>query len=156
LLHAPKEVSDPIKYVFSEIVRNTLEHSGSPVGAFVAAQYYAKSKRIAIGIADAGIGVFQHMKRFHSVVSAGDAITLALQPGITGTTQRIGGTETNAGAGLFYTKSIASLSKNMFLIYSGDAAYRLMGGGKKTAPDLHANPIDDPGLFNALYMYVQC
>lgn len=30
LLHAPAEVADPIKYVFSEMVRNALEHSGSP------------------------------------------------------------------------------------------------------------------------------
>ena len=57
LLHAPHAVADPIKYVFSEMVRNSLEHSQSPVGAIVCAQYYRDSKRIAIGIADGGIGI---------------------------------------------------------------------------------------------------
>ncbi|MBN8875885.1 MAG: hypothetical protein J0H67_23860, partial [Rhodospirillales bacterium] len=47
LLHAPPAVADPIRYVFSEMVRNALEHSQSPVGAFVCAQYYRESKRIA-------------------------------------------------------------------------------------------------------------
>jgi hypothetical protein len=45
LLHVEPEVADPIKYVFSEMVRNALEHSSSSVGAFVAAQYYPKTKR---------------------------------------------------------------------------------------------------------------
>jgi anti-sigma regulatory factor (Ser/Thr protein kinase) len=67
LLHAPAEVADPIKYVFSEMVRNAMEHANSSVGAFVAAQYYAESQRIAIGIADAGIGIYEHMRQFHPV-----------------------------------------------------------------------------------------
>jgi len=67
LLHAPPQVADQFKYVFSEMVRNVLEHSQSPVGAFVAAQYYAETKRIAIGIADAGIGIYEHLRQFHDV-----------------------------------------------------------------------------------------
>jgi anti-sigma regulatory factor (Ser/Thr protein kinase) len=149
LLHAPAEVADPIKYVFSEMVRNVLEHSDSPIGAFVAAQYYAETHRIAIGIADAGIGIFNHMKRFHHVTNSKEAITLALQPGITGTSSRIGGTKFNAGAGLFFTKSIASFSKNMFLLYSGDAAYRLMRGPANRSIKLQTNPLDDAHLFPA-------
>ncbi len=147
LLHVQAEVADPIKYVFSEMVRNVLEHSSSPVGAFVAAQYYPQTKRIAIGIADAGIGVCEHMSQFHDVKNSKDAISLALQPGITGTTGRIGGTARNAGAGLFFTKSIASHSRNMFLLYSGDAAYRLMRGPEKQVVKLRTNPTDDPHLF---------
>jgi len=147
LLHAEKEVADPIKYVFSEMVRNALEHSGSPVGAFVAAQYYKESKRIAIGIADAGVGVYEHMRRFHKVNDSKEAMLLALQPGITGTTGRVGGTARNAGAGLFFTKSIASFSRNMFMMYSGDAAYRLMRGPDNRVVKLQANPALDPHLF---------
>jgi anti-sigma regulatory factor (Ser/Thr protein kinase) len=147
LLHAEKEVADPIKYVFSEMVRNALEHANSPVGAFVAAQYYKDSKRIAIGIADAGIGIHSHMSRFHRVKNSQEAIILALQPGITGTTGRIGGTARNAGAGLFFTKSIASFSRNMFLLYSGDAAYRLMRGPENKVAKLYANPTQDHHLF---------
>lgn len=143
LLHAPREIADPIKYVFSEMVRNSLEHSQSPVGAFVCAQYYKTSNRISIGIADAGIGILEHMQRFHDVKTSSQAITLALQPGITGTTSRIGGNEFNAGAGLFFTKSIAALSKNFFILYSGDSAFRLLRGRGDQTPELHPDPTDD-------------
>lgn len=147
LLHAPPAVADPIKYVFSEMVRNALEHSQSPVGAIVCAQYYRESKRIAIGIADGGIGIRQSMMRSHKVETDRDAINLALQPGITGTTSRIGGNEFNAGAGLFFTKSIATLSRNRFFLYSGDSMFRLMLTRKRYKPELQTNPSRDPHAF---------
>jgi hypothetical protein len=53
----------------------------------------------------------ESMALSHRVPTDAAALRLALQPGITGTTHRIGGTEFNAGAGLFFTKSIASLSR---------------------------------------------
>lgn len=147
LLHAPPAVADPIRYVFSEMVRNALEHSQSSVGAFVCAQYYRKSKRIAIGIADSGVGVLRSMRRSHKISSSKEAITLALQPGITGTTSRIGGNEFNAGAGLFFTKSISVMSRNRFVLYSGDSMYRLMQTRKRDEPALFADPILDPHTF---------
>jgi anti-sigma regulatory factor (Ser/Thr protein kinase) len=147
LLHAPAAVADPIKYVFSEMVRNALEHSASPVGALVCAQYYRKTKRIAIGIADAGIGVLASMSRHHRVRTSQEAIALGLQPGITGTTSRIGGNQFNAGAGLFFTKSIAVLSRNRFFLYSGDSMFRLMKTRKRNQPVLHADPALDPHAF---------
>ena len=155
LLHAPAEVADPIKYVFSEMVRNSIEHASSKVGAFVAAQYYAESQRIAIGIADAGIGIFEHMRQFHTVENSKEAMALALRPGISGTTSRLGGTEFNAGAGLFFTKSIASLSKNNFVLYSGDAAYRLNRGKTKRLSQLHTDPLDDAHTFPGNLPYWQ-
>ena len=147
LLHAPAAVADPIKYVFSEMVRNVLEHSDSPVGAFVCAQYYRKTKRIAIGIADAGIGILRSMERHHQVHTSRDALRLALQPGVTGTTNRIGGNQFNAGAGLFFTKSIAVLSRNRFFLYSGDSMFRLMKTRKRYESELHSDPINDPHTF---------
>lgn len=147
LLHAPPHVADPIRYVFSEMARNVLEHSGSPVGAFVCAQYYRKSNRIAIGIADAGIGIRASMARSHNVATDKDAIRLALQPGVTGTTSRLGGTEFNAGAGLFFTKSIAALSRNFFLLYSGDALFKLLRTPQAQQSELHADPAMDRHRF---------
>lgn len=144
LLHAPPEVADPIKYVFSEIVRNVLEHSRSPIGAFVCAQYYQRSKKISIGVADCGIGILGHMRQHHNVSNSRDAILLALQPGITGTTNRPGGTPYNAGAGLFFTKSISLLSRNYFMVYSGDAIFRLNRTKQRDAVHLHADPLFDP------------
>jgi len=147
LLHAPSAVADPIRYVFSEMVRNALEHSRSPVGAFVCAQYYSQSRRIAIGIADAGIGILSSMERSHPVRTSSEALRMALQPGISGTTSRIGGNEFNAGAGLFFTKSIATLSRNRFFLYSGDSMFRLMKTRKRHDPVLQADPIRDPHTF---------
>ncbi|WP_139234222.1 ATP-binding protein [Methylobacterium pseudosasicola] len=147
LLHAPSSVADPIKYVFSEMVRNALEHSRSEVGVFVCAQYYRESKKISIGIADAGIGVPSAMARHHKFDSPAEAIRLALQPGITGTTSRIGGNEFNAGAGLFFTKSIATLSRNRFLLYSRSSMFRLMQTRMRHKPALEVDPIHDPHKF---------
>jgi anti-sigma regulatory factor (Ser/Thr protein kinase) len=137
LLHAPPAVADPIKYVFSEMVRNALEHSQSSVGAIVCAQYYSESKRIAIGIADAGMGIYKSMERSHAVKDDQSAINLALQPGITGTTSRVGGNEFNAGAGLFFTKSIATLSRNRFFLFSGESMFRLMLTRKKLGTSIN-------------------
>lgn len=147
LLHAPPEVAAPIKYVFSEIVRNALEHARSPVGAVVCAQYFKSSDRISIGIADAGRGVLGSMRQNHPVASSQAAVALALQPGITGVTPRIGGNEFNAGAGLFYTKSIAALSRNFFLVYSGDAAFKLLRVHEGELLTLNANPAHDRHRF---------
>jgi len=126
LLHASPMVADPIRYVISELGRNVLEHSQSPVGGFVCAQYFTKTNRISIGMADAGIGIFNAMRRFHQPDSETRAMQMALTPGVSGATSRIGGNETNAGAGLFFIRSIAKASGNFFFIYSGNTSYKLL------------------------------
>jgi anti-sigma regulatory factor (Ser/Thr protein kinase) len=126
LLHAARPVADPIRYVVSELGRNVLEHAQSPVGGFVCAQYYRNQKRIAIGMADAGIGIATAIRHSHKAVNERAALKLALTPGISGATPKIGGNETNAGAGLFFIRSIAKVSGNFFLIYSGTTDYKLL------------------------------
>lgn len=126
LLHAAKPVADPIRYVVSELGRNVLEHAQSPVGGFVCAQYYKNQKRIAIGMADAGIGITAAIRHSHKATTERAALKLALTPGISGATPKIGGNETNAGAGLFFIRSIAKVSGNFFLIYSGQTDYKLL------------------------------
>ncbi len=143
LLHARPGEADPIRYVFSELARNALEHSGSPVGAFICAQYYRETERISIGIADAGIGIRQSIAKSHHAPTARDAIALALQPGITGATARVGGTAENAGAGLFFVKSIAALSRNFFVIYSEDSMFKLLKGNQKKPVYLYVDPLHD-------------
>lgn len=143
LLHAPPEVADPIKYVLSEMVRNVLEHANSTLGAFVCAQYYRNQEKISIGIADSGVGILQSITRSHRAPTTKDAILLALQPGITGVTKKVGGNEFNAGAGLFFTKSIASLSRNYFVIYSNDCLFKLLRRPETERPILFADPNQD-------------
>jgi len=141
LLHLKPEHADAIKYVVGELVRNVLEHSRSEHGAIVAAQYYPTSNMIRLGICDTGIGVKQSITRSHFAKSDIDALKLALIPGITGTTRREGGTEANAGAGLFFIKSMASIGRDYFAIYSGKGVYRLLKRRRsKKLPPLYADP----------------
>jgi anti-sigma regulatory factor (Ser/Thr protein kinase) len=142
LLHAAPSVADPIKYVVSELGRNVLEHSQSPVGCFVCAQYYKDKKRIAIGIADAGTGIWDAIRRSHQAPTEERAVQLALTPGISGATPKIGGNETNAGAGLFFIRSIAKVSGNFFVLYSGNTLYKL--SRKQTTPNrLYVDPFHE-------------
>ncbi|MFO8050850.1 MAG: ATP-binding protein [Thermoplasmatota archaeon] len=126
LLHLDPRHARPIKFIISELVRNVLEHSGSDDGGFVCAQYYKKSNIIRIGIADRGVGIKDTICRSYLVKDDLEAIKLALSPGITGTTRREGGTEINAGAGLFFIKSIATVNRDFLMIYSGNAMYKLL------------------------------
>ncbi|MBI2121912.1 MAG: ATP-binding protein [Candidatus Sungbacteria bacterium] len=140
LLHLEPRHAEPIKYIISELVRNVLEHARAPQGAIVSAQYHAKNKTIRIGIVDRGSGIKSTINQSWDASNDLEAIKLALMPGVTGTTKREGGTEQNAGAGLFFIKSIAYVNRNFFMIYSGNAMYKLLkrSGAKKIM--LHANP----------------
>ncbi|MFZ2975001.1 MAG: hypothetical protein WA055_00020 [Candidatus Moraniibacteriota bacterium] len=142
LLHLQPNQVDPIRYVVSELVRNVIEHSLSKNGAIVSAQYYKKSNRIGIGIVDTGIGIKRTINQSHIARTHLEAIRLALIPGITGTTKKEGGTEFNAGAGLFFIKSIAKVNHDFFIIYSGNAIYKLLKN-KSAKLKLHADPLED-------------
>ncbi len=140
LLHLSPHQVDSIRYVVSELVRNVLEHADSRQGSIVSAQYHKKSNMIRIGIADRGVGIKKTINHSHVANTDIEAIQLALTPGITGTTSREGGTEYNAGAGLFFIKSIAKVKRNFFMIYSGNAMYKLLKG---TSDRLYADPFRD-------------
>lgn len=142
LLHLEPKHAEPIRYIMSELIRNVLEHSLSKDGAIVCAQYYKKSNTIRIGIADTGIGIWKSINQSYKPKNDVEALGMALTPGITGTTIREGGTERNAGAGLFFIKSIASVNNDFFAIYSGKALYKLLKRtGKKIK--LNADPFED-------------
>ena len=144
LLHLEPKQAEPIKYIVSELVRNVLEHSQSENGAILSAQYYKKSNTIRIGIADTGVGIKKTINMAHTAPTHLEAIRLALIPGITGTTRKEGGTEFNAGAGLFFIKSIAKVNRDFFMIYSGDAMYKLLKSEQGTKHvRLYADPFKD-------------
>ncbi|MFH1542237.1 MAG: ATP-binding protein [bacterium] len=144
LLHLETKQSEPIKYIVSELVRNVLEHSGSEFGAILCAQYYKKSNTIRIGIVDTGIGIKKAINVSHDAPTHLAALRLALTPGITGTTKKEGGTEFNAGAGLFFIKSIANVNRDFFMIYSGNAVYKLLKGRAEAKYHrLYADPFKD-------------
>jgi anti-sigma regulatory factor (Ser/Thr protein kinase) len=142
LLHLKPQQAGPIKYVLSELVRNVFEHACAAHGAIICAQFYKKSNTIRVGIADTGVGIRRTISASYPTTSDLDAIRLALTPGITGTTSRIGGSEYNAGAGLFFIKSIAKMSRDFFVIYSGSALYKLLKRSPKTVR-LYRDPFAD-------------
>ena len=143
LLHLDQKKTQPIKYIVSEIVRNVLEHSDSKHGAIVCAQYYPATNIIRIGVVDSGVGIGRTIRRAHNAPTDLDAIKLALTPGITGTTDKEGGTDYNAGAGLFFTKSIAKINRDFFILYSGDTLFKLLREKKGTNVILHSDPLMD-------------
>ena len=144
LLHVTSKHSKTIGYIISELIRNVLEHARSTSGAVVCAQYYKKSKKISIGIADTGIGIRASIAQSHFASNDLGAIRLALTPGITGTTGKEGGTEFNAGAGLFFIKSIAKVNRDFFVIYSGAALYKLLKTPASTSNvKLFGDPFQD-------------
>ena len=147
LFHLDEQNAQILSYIVGELVRNTLEHSRSQDGAVVVAQYYQKSNRIAFAICDTGIGLWRSLQIWHPRTDK-EALALALTPGVSGTTRRIGGTAENAGAGLFFIKSIAKISRGYFVIMSGNSEYTLL----KTRPDvrnrLYADPFRDHHAFS--------
>ena len=143
LLHLEPEHAQPLKYIVTELIRNVIEHADSKDGAIVSAQYYKKSNKIGIGIADAGVGIRETITHSHDASTDLEAIRLALMPGITGTTPVDSGTELNAGAGLFFIKSIAKVNRDFFMMYSGDAMYKLLKTPLSKKPRLYADPFAD-------------
>ena len=143
LLHADPDEAGPMKYVISELVRNVLEHSLSSVGAIICAQYFQKTQRLSVGVSDLGVGIQTTMGRYQKVSTSLGAIHQALRPGISGTSPKYGGNEFNAGAGLFFIKSIAHVSQNYFVIYSGDALFKLRKTTDSERDTLYADPTYD-------------
>lgn len=142
LLHLQPEPARTMGYIMSELGRNVIEHAATKNGAFLCAQYYQKSNTIRVGIADGGVGIKQAISQSHQPRSDLEAIRLALTPGITGVTRREGGNEINAGAGLFFIKSIAQSSRDFFVVYSGDALYKLLRRSSSKLK-LNADPFKD-------------
>lgn len=118
-----------VKYCVSELLRNVLEHSNSPDGAFVCANRYTNRPphRVTIAVADCGQGIASHLGRVHPEAAVDDAVALglAMRPGVTGALPGMYGTPDNAGAGLFITRCIAKGTGGYFLLVSGSATYRL-------------------------------
>ena len=144
LLHyesKPERVQS-IQHIFSELIRNVLEHSTSPYGAVVCAQYFKTTNLIGIGVADSGMGLKNYHQQSHPVADDLQAINLSLNPGVTGTTSKPGGTAQNAGFGLFLIKSIAYVGGDFFNIISGEQMYKLLQRNSRITK-LHGDPFED-------------
>jgi anti-sigma regulatory factor (Ser/Thr protein kinase) len=142
LLHASPEQTRAVKYVLFEMIRNVLEHSGAEGGAYVAAQVARASGRLLLGVADAGRGVMASMSFSHQVFDHRHAIELAFRPGVTGTTARFGGNETNGGAGLFFMKAMVLASHHHMVMVTGNEQMKLLSArGKVLQPRLEEDRV---------------
>jgi hypothetical protein len=148
-LHEDPETLSAVQYCVSELLRNVLEHSGSPDGAFVCAHRYTDKEphRVTIAVADCGRGIPSHLGRVYPEAAEDHeiALGLAMRPGITGALAGKYGTPDNAGAGLFITRSIAKGSGGYFFLLSGNAAYRLRRArNDDEMTDLYLDAYDEP------------
>lgn len=151
LLHLEDDAESlaAVQYCVSELLRNVLEHSGSPDGAFVCAHRYTEREphRVSIAVADCGQGIAAHLGTAYPEALQNDAIALglAMRPGVTGAQPGPYGTSDNAGAGLFITRCIAKGTGGYFAVVSGRAAFRQRRS--RSSDDeikLFVDPYDDP------------
>jgi hypothetical protein len=142
LLHLDRQPDGlaAVQYCVSELIRNVLEHSGSPEGAFVFAQRYDDPERVSIAVADCGSGIAAHLANSYPEARTNNrvALQLAMKPGVTGARQSgsgmYGGATDNAGAGLFFTRAIAKATGGYFALLSGDGVFRLRRLRKNERP----------------------
>ena len=127
------------KYSLSELVGNSAQHSGSPIGAIMNAQLYADGE-LHGAILDAGVTIRGHLAGNRllasQITSDEKAIELALIPGNSGAHNRKKETVerselepgyTNAGYGLSVCAEIAKRSGGFVHIISGQASYKVVG-----------------------------
>ena len=116
VLHVPDAATtEAASYCLSELLRNVFEHSGSELGAYVAAGYFPRTDRVTIGVVDTGVTIPRHVSRtWEGPVDSRQALEMALEPGASGSTDR----ERNAGLGLYMTRRLVALMGGKFWAYT--------------------------------------
>jgi anti-anti-sigma regulatory factor len=123
LVFAPG-VAESFEWIINELAGNTLVHADSDYG-FVQVVTYPNNDRIALVIADNGIGILGSMrKRFPEIQNDLDAINKAIQKGVTSNP------EFGQGNGLTGTISIVANNSSTLNISSGTGSLYLSPDGK--------------------------
>ena len=118
-----------INWCLYEIMDNVLQHAESEVG-FVEAQVHQASKRVAICIADAGIGFRRSFRNsHHRPGTESDAITLSVQEHFTRDSQ------VGAGNGLWGLYQIVTKNDGLLSIHSGGGSLRVQGAEASDSHD---------------------
>jgi anti-sigma regulatory factor (Ser/Thr protein kinase) len=149
LLHLDRDPESlaAARHCISELLRNVLEHSASPDGAFVCAHNYSERdpRRVSLAVADCGVGIAEHLANVYPELRGKDerALVHSMLPGVTGAVRGPYGTSENAGAGLFITRSIAKGTGGYFLALSGGACYRLRRATQTDQAMLFPDPLLD-------------
>ena len=124
-------------YTLREIVRNVFEHSQADE-CFICGQRWGNGK-VEIAIVDEGIGLLSSLNRSHKLLNDGDAINLAIKPGVSATNNitTVENIYDNSGYGLYVLSEVVS---NFGCFTLGSGSKRLISTfGKQSIDDLDFN-----------------
>ncbi len=111
---------DTIGWCLNEIMDNVSNHSRESVG-FFEIQLHRKNKRLAICIADTGVGIRESLRQRRTARSDEDAITLAMGHKYTRDSK------TYQGNGLWGLNELVRAGKGMLVVSSGNGIVRIEG-----------------------------
>jgi len=117
-----------LEWAVNEIIDNINLHAAAAIPGAVCAQLYAGNNRLVIGICDAGQGILNSLAQSHVINDHQEALTLALQRGVTRSL------EVGMGNGLAGSQEISRLNGGNFQLWSGDALYDLESDGARRIP----------------------
>lgn len=110
-------------YIISETLNNVSDHSQSPSGCFIAAQFYPLFHKAQVAIADNGIGLLKTLSHRYTLANEKEAIFKAVEKDVTGSvkTPYSTGAYKNAGMGLYAIKTIIEKTAGKLMIISNDS-----------------------------------
>lgn len=113
-------VLEALEWCLFEVLDNVMQHSKAEAG-FAMIQIHRQSGRLAVCVADTGIGVHRSLgsSSVHKPTSAFDALTLAIKEGVTRNER------TNQGNGLFGLTQIVSKNQGSLRLISGRGVLHL-------------------------------
>lgn len=123
-----------MEWCVCEIIDNIRLHAGSEVPGVVVAQYFPQRRRIDIAVCDAGRGIYESLAESRELWSHGDAVTQALQRGVT-RNLAIG-----QGNGLAGSLEILRLNGGEFHVWTGDVDYCLAAGKERGFSEIPVVP----------------
>ena len=117
-------VLQALEWCLFEVMDNVCQHAGGEAG-YAMSQLHYSSKRLAVCVADAGIGLHRSLasSQIHRPPTAFDALSMAIQEGVTKDDR------TNQGNGLFGLTQIVQQNGGTMAIRSGRGVLKWYGGG---------------------------
>jgi len=122
-----KNAQDIVRYAFTEMLNNAIEHSGS---AYIDILFAMDSDMVSFNVVDKGIGIFRHIQKKFKLIDEYEALTEILKG------KRTTMPSKHTGEGIFFTSKAADVFKiesgkiTMSIdnkaddIYTGEIRYR--------------------------------
>lgn len=119
-----------LEWSVNEITDNVLNHAECEEGGIVQVSTFREARKVAFGVADSGKGILSSLREGHpSLQTDAQAIDEAMKAGITRNP------EVGQGNGIAGALSIATMSKGMFSITSGQAQILVRIDSNTGSPD---------------------